>query len=148
MSRFSPATEWHVRDAENAWNMRDVDALLLSHTIDCQWRNRVTFLWGREQIRAFLDRQFRRQLDLRVLLEPWSEGDGRLSIRHAAEFHTDSGTWFRVHGSEQIEFDHAGLIRRRLTAANEHPIQERERVLRWPEGPRPADHPSLTELGF
>jgi nuclear transport factor 2 (NTF2) superfamily protein len=40
------------------------------------------------------------------------------------------------------------LVRRRLTAANEHPIQGHERALRWPEGPRPADQPSLTELGF
>lgn len=148
MSRFSPAMEQHVRAAEDAWNRRDLQAILLASTIDCQWRNRVNFLWGREQIRTFLERQLRREIELRIVIELWAEGDHRLSTRHAAEFRSDSGTWFRVYGSEQIEFDAAGLVRRRLTAANEHPIQEHERALRWPEGPRPADQPSLTELGF
>ena len=83
-----------------------------------------------------------------MVIELWAEGEQRLSTRHAAEFRNDSGTWFRVYGSEEVEFDDAGLVRRRLTAANEHPIQEHARALRWPEGPRPADQPSLTELGF
>lgn len=148
MPRFSPATEWHVRDEENAWNMGAQNALLLGHAIDCCWRNRVTFLWGREQIRISLARQFRRELDLRVLLEPWAEGEGRLSLRHAAEFRTDSGVWFRVHGNQELEFDADGLVRRRLTAANEHPIQPHERALLWPAGPRPVEHPGLAELGF
>ncbi len=148
MPKFSPAAQWYVRDAENAWNMRRMDAILLAHSIDCQWRNRVDFLWGREQIRAFLDRKFHREIELRVILEPWAEGDGRLSLRHAAEFQTDSGIWFRAYGNEQVEFDYAGLVRRRLTAVNAHPIHERERALRWPMGPRPAEHPDLSELGF
>lgn len=148
MPRFSPATARHVRDAENAWNTRDLKAILLGHTIDCHWRNRVNFLWGREQIRAFIERQLRREIDLRMIIEPWAEGDRRLSMRHAAEFHTDSGTWFRLYGSEELEFDDAGLIKRRLTAANEHPILEHERLLRWPQGPRPAEHPGLGDLGF
>jgi len=148
MPSFSPAMEQHVRAAENAWNMRDLQAILLASTIDCQWRNRVNFLWGREQIRTFIERQLRREIDLRLIVEIWAEGDRRLSTRHAAEFHNDSGTWFRVYGSEEIAFDGAGLVVRRLTAANEHPIQEHERALRWPAGPRPAEHPGLTDLGF
>lgn len=148
MPRFSPAMERYVREAENAWNRRDLNAIVRGNTIDCQWRNRVNFLWGREQIRLFVERQLRREIDLRFIAELWAEGERRLSTRHAVEFHTDSGTWFRVYGSEEIEFDEAGLVRRRLTAANEHPIHEHERALRWPEGPRPADHPSLSELGF
>lgn len=148
MPQFSPAMERHVRDAEDAWNSRNPQAILLSNAIDCQWRNRAQFLWGREQIRAFLERQLRRELDLRFIAEIWVEGDRRLSTRHAAEFHDDSGTWFRVYGNEEIEFDPTGLVKRRLTAANEHPIREHERALRWPKGPRPPDHPTLTELGF
>ncbi len=148
MPRFSPAMEQHVRAAENAWNSRDLQAILLASTIDCHWRNRVNFLWGREQIRTFLERQLRREMELRIVIELWAEGDNRLSTRHAAEFRNDSGTWFRVYGGEEIELDDAGLVRRRLTAANEHPIQLHERSLCWPEGPRPPDHPGLTELGF
>jgi uncharacterized protein len=148
MPKFSPAVEWYVRDAENAWNMRNMDAILLAHSIDCQWRSRVEFLWGREQIRAFLDRKLHGAIELRVILEPWAEAEGRVSLRHAAEYHNDSGVWFRAYCIEEIEFDYAGLVRRRLTAVNEHPIHERERLLRWPSGPRPAEHPGLGELGL
>ncbi|WP_256326291.1 DUF1348 family protein [Sphingomonas sp. NFR15] len=138
----------HVRDAENAWNRRDLDAIVFGNTIDCHWRDRVHFLWGREQIRAHAQRQVCREIDARVLLEGWAEGVGRLSLRFAREFRDDGGTWFRVYGSEDLQLDAAGLVTRRLTAANELPIAEYERALRWPAGARPDDHPTLSELGF
>ena len=128
--------------------MRDLDAVVLGNTIDCHWRDRVHFLWGREQIRAHVQRQVRREIDARVLLESWTGGAGRLSLRFAREFRDDSGTWFRVYGSEDLELDAAGFVKRRLTAANALSIEEHERALRWPAGPRPADHPTLSELGF
>jgi nuclear transport factor 2 (NTF2) superfamily protein len=133
---------------ERAWNERDCDSLVLSNTIDCQWRNRVDFLWGREQVRAFIERRLRRELDLRVAVELWSESDLRLSVRFASEFRNDSGSWFRAYGCEEMEFDQALLIKRRFTSANEQAIREHERVLRWGAGPRPDEHPSLSELGF
>ena len=148
MPQCSPAMAQHVHDAENAWNMRDLDAIVFSNTIDCHWRNRIDFLWGREQIRAYVQRQARREIDARVLLEGWAEEVGRLSLRFAREFRDDSGIWFRVYGGEELELDAAGFVKRRLTAANEHPIEAHERALRWPTGPRPTDHPTLTELGF
>lgn len=148
MPRIDMATQQFVREAERAWNVRDVNAIVLSNAIDCLWRNRVQFLWGREQIRAFIERSARRELDYRTIYEPWASSGRCLSFRFAAEFHDDSGTWFRTYGSEEIELDDAGLVKRRLTAANEHPIQEHERVLRWTAGARPLDHPTLTELGY
>lgn len=148
MSQMSPASVQWVRDAESAWNNRDCDTLVLSNAIDCHWRNRVYFLWGREQIRTYVERQLRREIDHRVIFEPWSGGARRLAYRFAAEFRNDSGSWFRAYGNEALEFDEAGLVRRRFTAANEHAIQEHERVLRWAAGPRPDDHPPLLELGF
>jgi nuclear transport factor 2 (NTF2) superfamily protein len=34
-------------------------------------------------------------------------------------------------------------------ATNTHvPIAEAERLYRWPQGPRPADHPGLSDLGL
>ncbi|MGF7056186.1 nuclear transport factor 2 (NTF2) superfamily protein [Bosea sp. OAE752] len=62
-----------VRDAETAWNADDADTLVLSNTIDCQWRHRVDFLWGREQIRIHIEPQLRREVDRRLILEPWAE---------------------------------------------------------------------------
>jgi nuclear transport factor 2 (NTF2) superfamily protein len=105
----------------------------------------VESLWGREQIRSFIERQARCEIDMRVIYEPWAEADRRLSVRFAAEFRNDSGTWFRVLGNENIEFDAVGLVRRRLTTANEHPIREHERMLRWEVGPlRPDTRPRPT----
>lgn len=90
----------------------------------------------------------RRELDLRVIFEVWTVGEARMSIRSASEFHNDSGTWFRAYGSDEIALDPAGLVKQRFSVVNEHPILERERALRWPAGPRPAEHPTLLELGF
>jgi nuclear transport factor 2 (NTF2) superfamily protein len=148
MLNFSPVALQRVRAFERAWNAGDVEAIVYSNAIDCFWRVRMEFLWGREQIRSFMERQARCEIDLRVVCEPWAETHRRLSVRFAAEFHNDSGTWFRVLGSEDIEFDTAGLACRRFTAANEHPIREYERMLRWQAGPPPVDHPTPTELGF
>lgn len=138
----------HVRSLEDFWNRKDVEGIAQMSAVDCHWRNRVTSFWGREQIRQAIERQCRRELQARLIMEPWAEGARRLSIRLAGEFRNDSGTWFRVYGTEDVEFDEAGRVRRRLTSINEHPIDDHQRVLHWPSGPRPVEHPTLTELGF
>jgi len=37
-------------------------------------------------------------------------------------------------------------MRRRLASINDLAIKESERQYRWPQGPRPEDHPSLSDL--
>jgi len=152
MSKSDPAAEpellARIRAAEDAWNRRDVDAVVRGSTIDCQWRNRAEFLWGREQIRAFLLRKWRREMEFRLVNELWAWAGRRVAIRFSTEYRTDSGTWFRSYGNSVWEYDEAGLIHRRLSSVNEHPIAEHERLLRWAAGPRPADHSSLSELGL
>ncbi|MDG3439013.1 DUF1348 family protein [Nitrospirillum amazonense] len=137
-----------VRTAEDGWNLRDLDAVVLSHRIDCHWRSRADFLWGREQIRTFVTRKWRREIEMRTIKELWASHGARVAVRFASEFRNDSGTWFRAYGNEAWQYDETGLICRRLTSVNEHPIQEHERMLRWRLGVRPADHPSLSELGL
>ncbi|MDE3208749.1 MAG: DUF1348 family protein, partial [Pseudomonadota bacterium] len=39
-----------VRMAENAWNTRNPDQVVLVYTEDTQWRNRSEFPSGREQV--------------------------------------------------------------------------------------------------
>jgi len=39
-------------------------------------------------------------------------------------------------------------MRRRLASINDLPIKESERKYHWPLGPRPENHPSLSELGL
>ena len=36
----------------------------------------------------------------------------------------------------------------RIASINDLPIAESERKYRWPIGPRPDDHPGLSELGL
>ncbi len=42
-----------------------------------------------------------------------------------------------------------GLMEQRYACINDLPISEADRKFHWDRnGPRPADHPSLSELGF
>jgi len=137
-----------VRKAEDAWNTRDPVRVSLAYTPDSRWRNRAEFFSGREAIVAFLTRKWARELDYRLIKELWAFTGDRIAVRFAYEWRDDSGHWYRSHGNEQWEFDAAGLMRRREASINDVPITEPERKFRWTHGPRPADHPGLTELGL
>jgi nuclear transport factor 2 (NTF2) superfamily protein len=39
-------------------------------------------------------------------------------------------------------------MRRRVASINDVPIAEADRLYRWPSGPRPDDHPGLSDLGL
>jgi len=136
-----------VRKAEDAWNTRDPVRVSLAYTEDSKWRNRAEFFTGREAIVAFLKRKWARELDYRLIKELWAFTENRIAVRFQYEFHDDSGSWFRAHGNEQWEFDANGLMQRREASINDVPIREEERLFRWPLGPRPTNHPGLTELG-
>ena len=137
-----------VRKAEDAWNTRDPVRVSLAYTPDSRWRNRAEFFSGREAIVAFLTRKWARELDYRLIKELWAFTGDRIAVRFVYEWRDDSGHWYRSHGNEQWEFDAAGLMRRREASINDVPITEEGRKFRWPQGPRPADHPGLTELGL
>lgn len=137
-----------VRLAEDAWNSRDPEKVSLAYTEDSRWRNRVEFLAGRTEIRAFLARKWRRELDYRLIKELWTWHGNRIAVRFAYEFRDDSDQWFRAYGNENWEFSEDGLMRRRIASINEHSIREQERRFHWPSGRRPDDHPGLTDLGL
>lgn len=137
-----------VRMAEDGWNTRDPARVALAYTSDSRWRNRSEFLQGREAIEAFLRRKWARELDYRLIKELWAFGENRIAVRFAYEWHDDSGQWFRSYGNENWEFDAQGLMRLRIASINDAPIASAERRYHWAAGPRPADHPSLGDLGF
>lgn len=137
-----------VRMAEDAWNTREPERVALGYTEDSRWRNRAEFLSGRAAIIAFLQRKWARELDYRLIKEVWAFTDNRIAVRFQYEWHGDSGNWFRSHGNEQWEFDGEGLMRRREASINDVAIGEADRLFRWPLGPRPQDHPGLSELGL
>ena len=103
---------------------------------------------GREAIVEFLRRKWRRELDYRLIKELWAWGKDRIAVRFAYESHDESGNWFRSYGNENWEFDENGLMRRRIASINDLSIDEADRKYHWPHGPRPDDHPGLSELGL
>ena len=138
-----------ARMAEDAWNTRDPARVALAYTVDSRWRNRSEFLVGRKAIVEFLKRKWSRELDYRLIKEIWACGENRIAVRFAYEWHDDSGNWFRSYGNENWEFDAGGLMRRRIASINDVPIAEADRKYHWSApGPRPKDHPGLSDLGL
>lgn len=135
-----------VRAAEDAWNTRDPQRVSLAYTVDSRWRNRAEFLTGRDEIVAFLTRKWNREMEYRLIKELWAFTGNRIAVRFAYEYHDDSGNWFRAYGNENWEFDEHGLMYARFASINDLRIDEASRLFRWPLGPRPGDHPGLSEL--
>jgi len=137
-----------VRAAEDAWNTRDPKRVALAYSLDSQWRNRSEFIHGREEIVGFLTRKWARELDYRLIKELWVFDGARIAVRFAYESRDASGQWFRSYGNENWEFDSNGLMKRRHASINDLPIEDSERLFRWPQGRRPDDHPGLNDLGL
>jgi uncharacterized protein len=137
-----------VRLAEDAWNTRDPDRVVLVYTEDTRWRNRSEFPIGREQVRQFLIRKWAKELDYRLIKELWACSGNWIAVRFAYECHDDSGHWFRSYGNENWEFNDSGFMMRRFASINDLPIKEVERKFFWPLGRRPDEHPGLSDLNL
>jgi len=137
-----------VRMAEDLWNSLDPDRVVMAYTEDSVWRNRVEFFEGRAAIRAFLQRKWAKELEYRLIKELWGFRVNRMAVRFAYEWHDDAGNWFRSYGNELWEFNEQGLMKRRIASINDLPIQPTDRLYHWPLGPRPENHPGLSELGL
>ncbi|MEZ5670202.1 MAG: DUF1348 family protein [Alphaproteobacteria bacterium] len=135
-----------VRAAEDAWNSRDPIRVAAAYTADTAWRNRVAFLNGRAEVEAFLTRKWQEELDYRLIKELWAFGGARIAVRFAYEARRPDGGWFRAYGNENWEFAPDGLMAVRRASINDLSIAESDRLFRWPLGPRPADHPGLSDL--
>lgn len=138
-----------VRAAEDGWNGRNPEKVALAYTPDSRWRNRAEIFRGRPAIVEFLTRKWDREHEYRLIKEIWAWSDTRIAVRFAYEFHDGSGAWFRAYGNENWAFAENGLMAARHASINDLPITEGERLFHWDRaGPRPADHPGLTELGL
>lgn len=141
------ATE-KVRLAENAWSTRDPQRVASGYTQDSQWRNRSEFPRGRAEIVAFLESKWAREFEYRLIKELWAFRDNRIAVRFAYEWHDGAGQWWRSYGNENWEFDANGLMQKRFASINDLAITQESRNYRWPLGPRPVEHPGLSDLGL
>lgn len=137
-----------VRMAENAWNERDPAVVALAYTPDSRWRNRSEFFAGRDAITAFLARKWEAEFEYRLIKELWSFHNNRIAVRFCYEWHDAAGQWYRSYGNENWEFAADGRMSARHASINDLPIDESDRKFRWPLGPRPSQHPGLSELGL
>ncbi|UCB30193.1 hypothetical protein J9874_00710 [Duffyella gerundensis] len=145
-SRQSAAEK--VRLAEDGWNSRDAGRVALAYSLDTRWRNRAEFVTSRAEAEAFLTRKWHKELDYRLIKELWAFDSRRIAVRYAYEWRDDAGNWFRSYGNENWEFNDEGLMTHRYASINDLPIREQDRLFHWPQGRRPDDHPTLSELGL
>jgi uncharacterized protein len=132
-----------VQAAEDAWNTRDPERVAAAYTVDSVWRNRDTFVTGRDEIVGFLTEKWQRELDYALRKNLWAFGENRIAVRFQYESHDAAGQWWRSYGNELWEFDAHGLMRRREASINDVPITEPERRIFGPrsEGERGTEFP-------
>lgn len=134
-----------VQAAEDGWNTRDPEQVSRAYSINSLWRNRDTFVNGRQQIVSFLTSKWEKEQEYRLAKQLWAFTDNRIAVRFQYEYHDASGNWYRAYGNENWEFDDDGLMRRREASINDYAIQESVRKFHWPLGPRPASARGLEE---
>ena len=74
-----------VLGAEAAWNTRDPDRVAGAYSLDSEWRNRDTFLRGRDEIRDFLAGKWERELDYDLRKDLWTFHGNRIAVRFQYE---------------------------------------------------------------
>ena len=135
-----------VRLAEDGWNGRNPEKIALAYSQDSKWRNRDQFVNGRQEIIQFLTGKWEKELEYRLIKKLFAFTDNRIAVRYAYEYHDDQGLWFRAYGNENWVFDENGLMKERYASINDLAIDESERKFNWPQGRRPDDYASLSDL--
>jgi nuclear transport factor 2 (NTF2) superfamily protein len=98
---------------------------------------------------GFLSHKWVKELDYRLIKELWALHENCIAVRFQYEYHDATGQWWRAYGNENWQFDAEGLMSWRQASINDVKILESDRKSHWDlSGPRPSDHPGLSELGM
>ncbi|KAJ4298705.1 hypothetical protein N0V88_003737 [Collariella sp. IMI 366227] len=134
---FPPFTEetarQKVKAAQNAWNTMNPELIQFAYTADSIWRNRDTFLQGRDQIVEFLRKKWANETEYRLRKELFAFTDNKVSsiIKIAVQFwyewRDETAQWWRTYGLEDWTFAENGLMRKRQMSGNDVRIEEEER---------------------
>ena len=116
-----------IQMAEDAWNSKDPERVSKAYTIDSEWRNRNTFLKGREEIVKFLTNKWASELNYRLKKEYWAHTGNRIAVRFEYEYQNAEGKWFRAYGNENWEFDDLGYMANLFASINDFEIASSER---------------------
>ena len=118
-----------IQMAEDAWNSKDPVKVSKAYTVDTEWRNRNLFINGREEVQAFLEDKWAKEIDYKLKKDYWAHGDNRIAVRFEYEYQNAEGQWFRAYGNENWEFDENGLMAKRFASINDLEITPEERKL-------------------
>lgn len=130
---FDESTAWaKVLGAEAAWNTRDPQRVAMAYTPDSVWRNRDTFLHGREAIAAFLQQKWENEIEYALRKDLWAWSGNRIAVRFQYESRDTAGRWWRSYGNENWEFADNGLMARREASINDVAIAEADRRIFGP----------------
>ncbi|KAF9266600.1 DUF1348-domain-containing protein [Marasmius fiardii PR-910] len=119
-----------VKLAQDLWNTKNPAKVVLAYTPNTLWRNRDEFLSGREEVRQFLERKWKKEFHYRLRKELFSFNDDKIAVQFFYEWNTQSdmrGQWYRTYGLEDWTFDVDGLMRKRMMSGNDVPITDAER---------------------
>lgn len=119
-----------VQLAEDAWNSQDSERISKAYTINTEWRNRTEFINGREEVIAFLNRKWQKELHYKLKKELWGFRKNRMAVRFEYEYQDINGQWWRAYGNENWEFDENGLMQKRYASINDLAIDEKDRKLK------------------
>lgn len=118
-----------IQMAEDAWNSQDPERIAQAYSLDSEWRNRDTFIQGRDAIIQFLRGKWKHELDYKLKKSYWAHSENRIAVRFEYEYRNHQGQWFRAYGNENWEFDSHGLMQKRYASINDIPIAETDRML-------------------
>jgi len=119
-----------IQMAEDGWNSKDPIKVSMAYTVDTEWRNRDSFVNGREEVQAFLADKWNNELEYKLKKELWAYTDNRIAVRFEYEYRNVAGKWFRAYGNENWEFDENGLMKKRYASINDLEIDEKDRKLK------------------
>jgi nuclear transport factor 2 (NTF2) superfamily protein len=108
-----------VQRAENLWNTRNPEEIVFDNTKDCIWRYRNEFIQGREAIKEFLTRKWKREVGYKVKKELFLFSDNKISVRFSYDWHDEYGHELRSFGISHWEFASDGRMKERSTSIND-----------------------------
>lgn len=108
-----------VQMAEDLWNTKDPDKVVLAYTEDTIWRNRDEFLNGREEVRAFLKRKWAKELEYQLKKRLFLFSDDKIAVQFEYMWHDAAGVNWRSYGLEHWEFAPDGRMHRRTASIND-----------------------------
>ncbi|KAJ7694585.1 hypothetical protein B0H17DRAFT_1057254 [Mycena rosella] len=119
-----------VKAAQNLWNTCNPAKVAQAYTADTIWRNRTTFVQGREEVEQFLTQKWAKEHHYILRKELFSFTENKIAVQFFYEWNESpdgTGQWYRTYGLEDWTFDASGLMRKRMMSGNDLAISDEGR---------------------